>query len=173
MTADAPARCVTRPSVTMVFIILDKFLFWRHPLFLSECLDISWWWKVGLWCGLHGTLCFLVFTAEDKFMCSYFNRSWWLQPPARFLNLLGGETEILQVKLGQYHGCWCPGSPCRQAISRHGDCTGWMGTYFPWGRISTSCATYILRNWWVSARETNSVADALEWHLSCTKLSIW
>ena len=149
MTADALAHCVTRPSVTMVFIILDTFLFWRQSLFLSECFDISWCWKVGLWCSLHRTLCFLVFTAEDKFMCSYFNRSWWLQPPAMFLNLLGGKTEIFQVKVGQYHG-----SLCRQAFSKHSDCTGWMGTYFPWGRISTSCATYVLRNWWVSARKT-------------------
>ena len=172
MTADALARCVTRPSVAMLLIIVDEFLFWRHSLFLSECFDISWWWKVGLWCSLHRTLCFLVFTAEDKFMCSYFSRSRWLQPPAMFLNLLGGKNWNIPSQNRSIPWLLMP-CMCRQAISRHGDCTGWMGTYFPWGRIPTSCATYVLRNWWVSARDSNCIANALELHLSCTNQSIW
>ena len=30
------------------------------------------------------------------------------------------HVEVFRNKLGQYHGCWCPGSLRRQAINSHG-----------------------------------------------------
>ena len=51
------------------------------------------------------------------------------------------RLEILG-KLGQNHGCWCPGS-CHQVISNHDtdsfaidDCTGWMSLSFLSRRVS-------------------------------------
>ena len=37
------------------------------------------------------------------------------------LHYMNPEQEIATLwSLGQYHGCWCPGSLCRQVISNHG-----------------------------------------------------
>ena len=38
---------------------------------------------------------------------------------------------------GQYHGCWCHGSLCHQAINDHDiDCIGWTDPCLPSGSIS-------------------------------------
>ena len=41
---------------------------------------------------------------------------------------------VISVLLGQYHGCWCPGSFSRQDISSHDtDHVKWVGPCLTWG----------------------------------------
>ena len=57
------------------------------------------------------------------------------------------RNRVIPVWLGQYHGCWCPGSLCRQVISSHDiDCVNYVGPYLTWGRISTTCVMSVWRN---------------------------
>ena len=55
---------------------------------------------------------------------------WWYPTISRYLGLIlylkpfGCWSQNISGELGQYHGCWCPGSLCHQAISSHYiDCT--------------------------------------------------
>ena len=57
------------------------------------------------------------------------------------------KWQNIPCKLGQYHGCWCPGSLCHLVISSHGiDYIWWIGPCLLWGGIVTTCAISISRN---------------------------
>ena len=57
------------------------------------------------------------------------------------------ETELSQFQLGQYHGCWCPGSLRRQDISSHDiDYVEYVGPCLTWIRISSTWVISMLRN---------------------------
>ena len=61
---------------------------------------------------------------------------WWFN-----WNVMGG--------LGQYHGCWCPGSLRRQGISSHGiDCIGKICSWLPQGRIFNYLCHISVQKWW-------------------------
>ena len=50
--------------------------------------------------------------------------------------------------LGQYHGCWWPGSLCRQAINNLGIDYAWKtGPCLPWGKISITYPISVSRNY--------------------------
>ena len=55
--------------------------------------------------------------------------------------------QVISVKLGQYHGCWCSGSLRRQDISSHDtDYIEYLGPYLTWGRILRTCVISMWRN---------------------------
>ena len=57
------------------------------------------------------------------------------------------RDRVNSVKLGQYHGCWCPGSLRRQDISSHDiDYVEEAGPCLTWGGISTTCVLLVWRN---------------------------
>ena len=58
---------------------------------------------------------------------------------------------ILNVRgssyLGQFHGCWCPGSLRRQDIISHDiNCIGYVDPSLTWGRIFSTCVKSMWRN---------------------------
>ena len=56
--------------------------------------------------------------------------------------------QVISVKLGQYHGCWCPGSSHRQDISSHDiDYVEYVGPGLTWGRISSICVVLMWSNY--------------------------
>ena len=56
-------------------------------------------------------------------------------------------NRVISVLLGQYHGCWCPGSLCRQDISSNDiDCVEFVGTGLTWGRILSTCVISMWSN---------------------------
>ena len=51
------------------------------------------------------------------------------------------------LELGQYHGCWCPGSLHRQDISSHDiDYVKYVGPGLTWGRILSTCVISMWSN---------------------------
>ena len=55
--------------------------------------------------------------------------------------------QVISFKLGQYHGCWCPGSIRRQDISsRDIDYIEYTGPSLTWGRILSTCVKSMWRN---------------------------
>ena len=64
-----------------------------------------------------------------------------------YLKPLKCGDRVISVYLGQYHGCWCPGSLRRQDISSHGiDYVEYLGPGLTWGRISSTCVISMWRN---------------------------
>ena len=54
---------------------------------------------------------------------------------------------VNSVWLGQYHGCWCPGSLRRQDISSHDiDYVEYVGPGLTWGRILSTCVILMWSN---------------------------
>ena len=54
---------------------------------------------------------------------------------------------VTSVKLGQYHGCWCPGSLCHQNISSHDiDYVEYVGPSPSWGSELSTCVKSMWRN---------------------------
>ena len=54
---------------------------------------------------------------------------------------------VISVWLGQYHGCWCPGSLRCQDISSHDiDYVEYVGTGLTWGRILSICVILMWSN---------------------------
>ena len=63
------------------------------------------------------------------------------------IKLLTCGDRVISVKLGQYHGCWCPSYLRRQDISSHDvDHVDYVGSCLIWGRISTTCVVSMWRN---------------------------
>ena len=61
------------------------------------------------------------------------------------LNVRG--ERVISVYLGQYHGCWYPGSLGRQDISSHDiDYMKYLGPSLAWGRILSTCFISMWRN---------------------------
>ena len=53
---------------------------------------------------------------------------------------------VILIKLGQYHGCWCPDSLHCQVINIHNIGQNYVGPCFTWGRITTTCVMSVWRN---------------------------
>ena len=54
---------------------------------------------------------------------------------------------VISVYLGQYHGCWCPGSLRRQDISSHDiDYIEYLGPSLAWGSILSTRVISMWRN---------------------------
>ena len=54
---------------------------------------------------------------------------------------------VISVWLGQYHGCWCPGSLRRQDISSHDiDYVEYVGPGLTWVSISSTCVISMWNN---------------------------
>ena len=63
------------------------------------------------------------------------------------INPSGVRAGIFPGELGQNHGCWCPVSLSRQAISSHViDYIGKTEYYLPWGWILTTYIISVSRN---------------------------
>ena len=70
----------------------------------------------------------------------------WSYACAVHLPLTHGD-QVIPVYLGRFHGCWCPGCFCHQAISSHDiDYANWVGPCLTRGRISTTCVMSMWRN---------------------------
>ena len=60
--------------------------------------------------------------------------------PSTSETLLTCGNRVISVLLGQYHGCWCPGSLRRQDISSHDiEYIEYVGPGLTWGRILSTC----------------------------------
>ena len=56
------------------------------------------------------------------------------------------EYSVRSTRVGQYHGCWCSGSLCRQDINSHEiEYAGYRGPPLPEGMISTVCIISVSR----------------------------
>ena len=67
-----------------------------------------------------------------------------LKSEALTLNVRG---QVISVKLGQYHGCWCPGSLRRQDSSSNDiDYVEYVGPGLIWGRILSTCVISMWSN---------------------------
>ena len=56
-------------------------------------------------------------------------------------------TRVISVQLGQYHGCWCPGSLRRQDISSHNiDYVEYVSPGLTWERILSTCVISMWSN---------------------------
>ena len=57
------------------------------------------------------------------------------------------EDRVISVQLGQYQGCWCPGSLRRQDIrSNDIDYVGYVDPGLTWGMILSTCVTSMWSN---------------------------
>ena len=57
------------------------------------------------------------------------------------------QGRVISISLGQYHGCWCPGSLRRQDISSHDiDYEEYVGPGLTWGRILSTCVISMWSN---------------------------
>ena len=55
--------------------------------------------------------------------------------------------EFISVELGQYHGCWCPGSLRRKDISSHDiDYVEYVGPGLTWARTLSTCVISMWSN---------------------------
>ena len=60
---------------------------------------------------------------------------------------LNVRDRVISVKLGQYHGCWCPGSLRRQDISSHDiDCVEHVAPGLTWVRFLSTCVVSMWSN---------------------------
>ena len=63
------------------------------------------------------------------------------------LNVLTCGDGVISVWLGQYHGCWCPGSLRRQDNSSHDiDYVEYVSPGLTWGRILSTCVISMWSN---------------------------
>ena len=68
-------------------------------------------------------------------------------PLTLMFNPLTCGDRVISVSLGQYHGCWCPGSLRRQGISSNDiDCIEYVGPSLTWERISGTCVMSMWSN---------------------------
>ena len=57
------------------------------------------------------------------------------------------NMRVISVYLGQYHGCWCPGSLRRQDISSHDiDYIEYVGPSLTWRSVLSTCVKSMWRN---------------------------
>ena len=79
--------------------------------------------------------------------CFYWSSKSFTGPISLTLNVRGPSYMYLSWTIGQYHGCWCPGSLCRQDISTHDtDYVEQVGPCLTQERISTTCVMSVWRN---------------------------
>ena len=128
---------------------------WR-PLYMpfqQPCLNSLWpsdIWRRRSWSTLVQALdCY--FIAPNN----YLNQCWitinetvWhsFQGEIDYLTL-NVRDRVISVKLGQYHGCWWPGSLRRQDISSHDiDYVEYVGPGLTWWRILSTCVISMWSN---------------------------
>ena len=81
----------------------------------------------------------LAIGADCSCICLYIQLNLINQP------LTWGD-QINPVQLSHYHGCWCPGSLCRQVISRHDIDYVEYVCRLTGGRIATTCVVSMWSN---------------------------
>ena len=65
----------------------------------------------------------------------------------KYVNPNPNPNRVISVKIGQYHGCWWPGSLRRQDISSHDiDYVKCVSPGLTWGRILSTCVISMWSN---------------------------
>ena len=73
-------------------------------------------------------------------------KSFFVTAHSHILSFAWGDS-VISVYLGQYHGCWCPGSLSCQDISSHDiDCIEYVGPSRTWGSVLSTCVKSMWRN---------------------------
>ena len=117
--ADVPV--VEGPSVTIQSLEDCVDLLWGH----TSTSAVDWGKHTDSLTTLKGTI--IEISWKFSSLCL------WFKP------LTCGDR-VNSVQLGQYHGCWCPGSLRRQDISSHHiDSIEYVCPYLTWGRIQSTC----------------------------------
>ena len=81
------------------------------------------------------------------FSCLQCHRRYGNLLSLKHLKPLTCGDRVFPVYLGQYHGCWCPGSLRRKDISSHDiEYIEYIGSSLAWGRILSTCVISMWRN---------------------------
>ena len=88
----------------------------------------------------------LPFNIYDKLALVFYNEWFKLPTPSQYWEISCGYR-VNSVYLGQYHGCWSPGSFSRQVISSHDiDYTKYLGPSLNWGSVLSTCVKSMWNN---------------------------